>query len=318
MERGAAGAAPGAGVLMFSDVIVRPVSAPCQTGESPFWHPVEQVLYWCDVPARCLYRLEPVTGAVRRWDFESELSACAPILGGGLLLAMRDGLWRFDADAFRLHRVAAPPYSPAQQRFNDGKCDPMGRFWVGSLHDARENKAALYCFDQRRGRDAMVERVGGMANVNGLACSPDAKTLYWADTKAHAVYAARLELASGELSARRVFHQFAVRAESQALDTYGGRPDGAAVDVEGCYWVALYEGARLVRLSPSGELLQVLPLPVLCPTMPCFGGPDLKTLYITTARAHRPAAELLDMPLSGCVLSVEVPVAGLPVNFAQI
>lgn len=299
----------------LSDVIVRPVSAPCQTGESPFWHPVEQVLYWCDVPARCLYRLEPATGAVRRWDFESELSACAPILGGGVLLAMRDGIWRFDPEAFRLHRMAPPPYPPTEQRFNDGKCDAMGRFWVGALHDARENKAGLYCFDRRRGRHAMTQCVGGMANVNGLGWSPDARTLYWADTKAHTVFAADHDPATGELSARRMFHQFAVRVEGAP---YGGRPDGAAVDVEGCYWVALYEGGRLVRLSPEGELIQELPLPVRCPTMPCFGGPHLKTLYITTARAHRPAAELQDMPLSGCVLSVDMPVAGLPVNFALI
>lgn len=305
-------------MLLDANAIVRPVSAPCETGESPFWHSVEQALYWCDVPARSLYRLDPGTGGIRRWDFESELSACAPILGGGLLLAMRDGLWRFDPDGFRLNRVAAPPYPEAEQRFNDGKCDALGRLWVGTLHDTRQNEAALYCFDRRRGRHALVQRVGGMANVNGIAWSPDARVLYWADTKAHTVYAANHELSTGELSARHVFHQFAQRHVNEPLTTYGGRPDGAAVDVEGCYWVAMYEGGRLLRLSPAGQVVGELPLPVRCPTMPCFGGPDLKTLYITSARSHRPAAELVDMPLSGCVLSVPVEVAGLPVNFAQL
>lgn len=296
--------------------VVRPVSAPCQTGESPFWHPEAQCLYWCDVPAHRLFRLDPATGASRHWDFESEVSACAPILGGGVMLAMRDGLWRFDPEGFRLHRVAKPPYNPAEQRFNDGKADPAGRFWVGTLHDARENKAALYCFD--RGQRALVERASGMANVNGLAWSPDGRTLYWADTKAHTVYAADHDPATGELSRRRVFHAFAPRTPAQPIEAYGGRPDGAAVDTEGCYWVSMYEGAQLVRLSPLGEAIGRLSLPVRCPTMPCFGGHDLKTLFIATARAHRPADELAEMPLSGCLLSVAVQVAGLPVNYAVL
>jgi sugar lactone lactonase YvrE len=304
--------------LLSADAVVRPVSSPCQTGESPFWHPEEQALYWVDVAARCLYRLDPSSGASRRWDFESEVSACAPLLGGGLLLAMRDGIWRFDARRFRLHRMAPPPYDPRELRFNDAKADAVGRFWVGTIHDARANQAALYCYDRRRGsRHAMGLRATGMANVNGIAWSPDARTLYWADTKAHTLYAADHEPASGELSQRRVFHAFAPRTPGLPIEAYGGRPDGAAMDVEGCYWVAMYEGAQVLRLSPAGEVVGRLPLPVQCPTMPCFGGHDLKTLYITTASAHRSAAELAQMPLSGCVLSVPVPVAGLPVNYAQ-
>ena len=98
---------------------------------------------------------------------------------------------------------------------------------------------------------------------------------------------------------------------------YGGRPDGAAVDAEGCYWVAMFEGARVLRLSPQGEILQELPLPAQCPTMPCFGGEDLKTLYVTTARHKRGAQELADYPQSGCVFSTRVSVPGLPVNFFQ-
>lgn len=303
---------------LWPEALIRPVSPPCQTGESPFWHPQEQVLYWVDIPARCLHCLDPVSGASRRWDFESEVSACAPLLGGGVLLAMRDGLWRFDPGRFRLHRVAEPPYDPARQRFNDGKADAAGRFWVGSIHDARENKAALYCFDRRRGRHAMSCRADGMANVNGLAWSPDGRTMYWSDTKAHTVFAADHDPATGELSHRRVFHAATPRLPGQPLEAYAGRPDGAAVDAQGCYWVAMYEGAQLLRLSAQGELLERLSLPVRCPTMPCFGGADLRTLFITTASAHRPVDELARMPLSGCVLSVAVEVPGLPVNYAVL
>jgi sugar lactone lactonase YvrE len=115
----------------------------------------------------------------------------------------------------------------------------------------------------------------------------------------------------------RVFHQFPAKpAGWQPGDPgYGGRPDGAAVDVEGHYWVAMFEGGRLLRLSPSGEVVAEFPLPARCPTMPCFGGPDGRTLYVTTARHGRPAAELEALPHSGCVLAARVEVPGLPANF---
>jgi sugar lactone lactonase YvrE len=142
--------------------------------------------------------------------------------------------------------------------------------------------------------------------------------MYWSDTKAHTVFAFDFDPASGALSRQRVFASFPVRQAGQPLDSYGGRPDGAAVDAEGCYWVAMFEGQRVLRLSPRGELLRDVPLPVRCPTMPCFGGADLTTLYVTTARHNRPEAELAAQPLAGCVLALELDVPGLPVNFCSM
>ena len=118
----------------------------------------------------------------------------------------------------------------------------------------------------------------------------------------------------GSLSRRRVFRQFEPRAEGQPLSSYGGRPDGAAVDAEGCYWSAQYEGGRLLRIAPSGQVLAEVPTPALCPTMPCFGGADLKTLFITTARHGRSQAELAQYPGAGCVWAMRVEVAGLGVK----
>jgi sugar lactone lactonase YvrE len=164
-----------------------------------------------------------------------------------------------------------------------------------------------------------LDRMAGDITVsNGLAWSPDARTLYWADTKAHTVYALDFDVADGSVSRRRVFAQFPAKAPEQSLDGYGGRPDGAAVDAEGGYWVAMFEGARLLRFAADGALTREVPLPVRCPTMPCFGGTDLKTLFITTAREKRPADELAREPLSGCVLQLRVAVPGLPANFASI
>ena len=135
---------------------------------------------------------------------------------------------------------------------------------------------------------------------------------------AHTVFTFDFERAGGALSNRRVFVQFAPKVVGQDLSGYGGRPDGAAVDCEGHYWVAMFEGARVLRIAPDGSVSREIALPVRCPTMPCFGGADLKTLYITTARDKRPAEELAREPLAGCVLTLRVDVPGLPANLARL
>jgi sugar lactone lactonase YvrE len=292
-----------------------PGVAPSVLGESPLWHPAEQVLYWCDIPGHALNRFDPKTGAHTRWPFETDVACCAPLMGGGLLLALRTGLVRFDKRTGEHETLLGkPPYDPKSERFNDGKADPQGRMWVGTIHEPREPKAALY-----RWADGELERMAdGVTVSNGLAWSPDARTMYWSDTKAHTVYALDFETGDGGISHRRVFAQFPVRQAGQDLATYGGRPDGAAMDSQGHYWCAMFEGARVLRIAPDGRVVQEIELPVRCPTMPCFGGADLKTLYITTARENRPADELAREPLAGCVLQMRVDVPGSPANFARL
>ena len=299
--------------VLTAEITALPV-APSLLGESPLWHPDEKLLYWCDIPGQQLNRFDPTSGRHDAWPLPCEPTCCAPLLGGGLLLAMRDGLWRFDARTGQRHPVANAPYDTATQRFNDGKADPQGRFWVGTIDDQRQPRAALY----RLAGGALQTMADGITVSNGLAFSPDGSTLYWADTKAAVVYAFDFDGGSGNLARRRVFQQFAPRDPGQPMAVYGGRPDGAAVDAEGAYWVAMFEGQRLLRFAPDGGLLAELPLPVRCPTMPCFGGTDLKTLYITTARENRPADELAAQPLAGCVLTLRVEVPGLPAHVARL
>lgn len=286
--------------------------APSLLGESPMWHPGEGALYWCDIPGFKLNRFEPASNLHQSWAFETDVACCAPLLGGDLLLGMRDGLWRFNLQHSKRHPLLKSlPYDPALERFNDGKADPQGRYWVGTIYEPRDPPlAALYRFS----RGQIAKMADGITTSNGLGWSPDGRTMYWSDTKAHLVYALDFEPADGSVSKRRVFARFAAKGEEPV---YGGRPDGAAVDAEGCYWVSMFEGARVLRLSPAGEVLRVVPLPAQCPTMPCFGGPDLKTLYVTTARQGRPVQELAALPFSGCVLQLRVDVPGLPVNFAR-
>ena len=288
---------------------------PSLLGESPLWHPSEQVLYWCDIPGHKLNCFDPADGSHREWAFDTDVACCAPLQDGGLLLALRSGLVRFDPSTGRSTPLADAPYDTAHERFNDGKADPLGRFWVGTIYEPRDPpRAALYRFAAGR----LDKMASDITVSNGLAWSPDARTLYWADTKAHMVAALDYDIGDGSLAHRRVFTQFPVKTPDQPLASYGGRPDGAAVDAEGGYWVAMFEGARLLRFSPDGRLTREEKLPVRCPTMPCFGGRDLKTLYVTTSREKRPADELAQEPLAGCVLQLRVEVPGLPAHFALI
>lgn len=287
---------------------------PSLLGESPVWHPDDGALWWSDIPGRMLNRWHAASGAHRDWPLPCEAGCIAPLPHGQWLLAMRDGLWRFDPASGARERLAEPPYDPARERFNDGKADALGRLWAGTIYEPRDAaNAALYRFD----KGTLQRQADGITVSNGLAFSPDARTLYWADTKSHCIHAFDFDLQAGTLSRQREFARFALKAPGQDLATYGGRPDGAAVDVEGAYWTAMFEGQRLLRLAPDGRVLREVPLPVRCPTMPCFGGAGLRTLFITTSRENRPADELAGQPWAGCVLRLRVDVPGLPVNFAK-
>jgi len=299
--------------MLTGDDVRVAVPAAALLGESPVWHPGEQVLYYADIPGHKLQRFDPKTGDLQHWEFDTDVASLAPRMNGTLLLAMRDGLWHFDPSSGERALVAKPGYDPATERFNDGKADPQGRFWVGTIYEPRVPAlASLNCFANGK----LTKKVEGITVSNGLAWSPNGRTIHWSDTKAHTIYAADFDPQSGALSRQRVFANFGLKQPGQPLDTYGGRPDGAAMDAEGCYWAAMFEGQRIIRLSPDGEVIREVRLPVRCPTMPCFGGPDLRTIYITTSRENRPQAELIEQPYAGCVLALEVDVPGLPVNFA--
>jgi sugar lactone lactonase YvrE len=291
--------------------------------ESPFWHPLEQRLYWVDIPGRRLARVKvrpdtqaPIQtdGPVEYWPVPEEPGCMAPVQGGGIIVALRDGIYLGTTWGVSLTLLAPAPYDTTRMRFNDGKCDTQGRFWAGSLYEPKDQAlGTLYMLDGQ-GLHAMQ---GGVTTANGLAWSPDGRTAYWADTAAHQVRAFEVDAASGQLTNARVFYQATPKPAGWAWGSatlYGGRPDGAAVDSEGCYWSAQYEGGRLLRFSPKGEVLAEVRTPTLCPTMPCFGGADLKTLFITTSRQGRSEAELAQYPGSGCVWAMRVEVAGVPVN----
>lgn len=297
-------------------------AGPDALGESPFWHPLEQRLYWVDVEGRAVRRLDPGTGRCETWTLPQEPGCIAPAASGGLVLALRDGIYRARSWGGPLVPVVRFRHA-AHSRFNDGKADPAGRFWAGTYYEPKDaRKADLYCVDCRPGNGSggqpIVQlKATNAMNSNGLAWSPDGHTLYWADTAAHRIHAWDWEPRGNAMRRHRVFHDFPPRPAGwqPGQPGYGGRPDGAAMDAQGHYWCAMYEGGRLLRLSPAGEVVAEFEVPARCPTMPCFGGPDLRTLYLTSARHARPAEELAVWPDSGCVFAAPVEVPGLPVHF---
>lgn len=284
--------------------------APMDVGECPLWHPVESSIYWVDIGGFTIHRLHPSTGAHREWRMPSEPSALALNATGGLVVAMRSGFAHFNPDTSSLTPIAPAPYDTATTRFNDGRVDAAGRFWVGTIYEPRDQQAAqMFCLEKGK---VELKWSGGMTNSNGLAFSLDGSQMYHADTASHRIDRYQFDPATGQVSDPELFQRFS----SDKTHNYGGRPDGAAVDSEGAYWIAMFEGGRLLRFSPNGDLLREVKLPLRCPTMLAFGGDDLRTLYITSA-GHRPAAEIEQYPLTGRLLSLPVDVAGRVENAYQ-
>jgi sugar lactone lactonase YvrE len=271
-------------------------------GESPLWVPEEKALYWVDIEGFAVHRLR--SGEHASWKMASEPSTLARNAGGGLVVAMRTGFALLDTETGALRDIAPSPFDRSTTRFNDGKVDAAGRFWVGTIYEPRDKQAAeMYVLERGKVRLAWS---GGMTTSNGLAFSPDNRFMYHADTPSHRITRFDFDALTGNVGNQQEVCAF---SKDKAAPDYGGRPDGAAVDSEGNYWVAMFEGARVLKLSPAGDQLEEIRLPVKCPTMVAFGGADLRTLYVTSAGNRKPE-ELAEYPLSGRLLSVRVPVAG--------
>jgi len=277
------------------------LDARAELGEGPRWHGAEQRLYWVDIARQELHRFDPATGTDEHRRFDQPVGCFAFRRGGGLLLAMKDGLALLDAWSAEPRPFGAQLFAEMPDlRFNDGRTDPAGRFWVGSVNTAKSARnAALYRVDP----DAAISWVeGDMLTCNGAAFSADGRAFRHADTPSHALRGYDVDPVAGRLSGRRILHRF---------EQGKGRPDGGSFDAEGCYWSALFDGGRVVRLSGVGEILQTVPLPVSRPTMIAFGGPDLRTAYVTSARAGLSEADLASQPHAGAILSFPVEVPGL-------
>lgn len=280
-------------------------ATPMQLGESPLWSATEQALYWIDIPDCTIHRLHSGTGTHQSWPVPAQPGSLCLHAGGGLVVALRTGLYHLNTVSGALAMLSPAPYDTTVIRFNDGRCDNQGRFWTGSLYEPKTHAGAtLY----RYHRGKLHDMGCAVTTSNGVAITPDNTLLYHADTAAHLIRRYQLSH-NGDIMQQEVWQTFPSDKTSAA---YIGRPDGATIDADGNYWIAMFEGGRILQFSPQGDILADIALPVRCPTMVTFGGDDLRTLFITTARRGRPDDELARYPLSGCVLSLRTSTAGLP------
>ena len=276
----------------------------CAVGESPVWHAGEQAWYWVDIPVRRIWRLDHRSGRLRCWRAAEMVACIAPRAEGGLIAGMVSGLFALDLlDDGGVHAapLAAPSELAPGMRFNDGRCDRQGRFWAGTMWmdmAAALPVGRLYRYDREAGLSPPL--VSGLVTQNGLAFAPDGRTMYLSDSHPtrRRVWAFDYDADSGEPYGQRLFVDMADMT---------GRPDGASVDIDGCYWVAGNDGGSLLRFTPAGALDRELALPFAKPSMPCFGGPDLDTMLITSIAA--PGRE--DDPIAGAVVLVRPGVRGV-------
>jgi sugar lactone lactonase YvrE len=270
-------------------------------GEGPVWSPKEQSLYWVDIVAPTVHRLNETTGEIRTWRLPSEVGSMALRRGGGAVVALRSGFHLLDLETGAVTLLIDPEADRPTNRFNDGKCDRQGRFWAGTLEDAEQDPAgSLYRLDAAGGCERVL---GGIVCSNGLGWSPDGQTMYHTDSWQFRIDAWDFDPATGALQNRRPFVQ---------LPRGRVAPDGLTVDAEGCLWVATWDGWQVLRYAPDGSVDRIVDLPVPRPTSCTFGGPDLDRLYITSARRGLGEGTLAQAPLSGAVFVLEPGVRGLP------
>jgi sugar lactone lactonase YvrE len=279
---------------------MRMVTTPLDTlGESPVWCARHQLLYWVDIRGPSLCRLDRA-GTVTRWPMPDLIGAVMLRQGGGLIVGLRDGLYSFDPTSEELKLVFAVDESHAGNRINDSRCDRAGRIWFTTMWDfGLRQTGSLYRLDPDL---SCAQVLNGFTVPNAVCFSPAGDRTYIADTPIGTIDSLATDPGTGTVSSR---------INLVAAGLAPGKPDGAAVDSEGFIWNARYGGAALARFAPDGRLDRIVPLPVKNPTACAFGGPDLATLFVTTARQGLDDEELAAEPMAGAVLAFEPGVRGL-------
>ncbi len=269
-------------------------------GEVPRWHPIERALYWIDAFKPAIHRLDPESGKLESWTPPERLGSFAPRAGGGLLIAGRGGLAQYDPASGTLDRIIDPENGGAVNILNDGRCDRHGRFWVGSMTKTMERASGRLYRLERGHLDAVDD---GIWVANGVCWSPDDRRMYFADSHVKTIFVYDFDLAAGTIGPRRIF---------ATMDNRPGVPDGSSVDAEGFIWNAVFDGGCVVRYAPNGRISRTVQLPVSRPTACAFGGADLATLYVTTARFRLAPDKLAAEADAGGLLALHVGAKGLP------
>lgn len=286
----------------MSDVIQCVVPCHNQLGEGPVWSEQHQALFWVDIKKHELHQWTPSTNTHKHSQLTEQASSLAVQNASTLLVATATGLYDFSlhTGAMKLRQRLEP--DRPNNRSNEGKCDPSGRFWVGTMDDTEQAQSgALYMYNQA---GELIQHLDGIGISNTLAWSPTQTTMYFADSMAKSIYAFDFDPLTGTPSNQRLFY-----------DTKGeaATPDGSAIDAEGYLWNCQWDGWRIVRIAPDGSVDREIELPVQRPTSCAFGGKDGSTLYITSARIGLTPEQLETQPHAGGVFMLETDIQGGPV-----
>ncbi|MEO1225310.1 MAG: SMP-30/gluconolactonase/LRE family protein [Pseudomonadota bacterium] len=270
-------------------------------GEGPFWSVAEKRLYWVDILAPAVMRADHGKQIAESVAVPEMVSAVVARRRGGMIAATQHGIKALDLETGAMSAIANPEAARPGNRFNDAKCDRVGRLWAGTLaSDTSPGEGKLYRLDPDHTISCMD---AGFHVSNGLGFSPDDRRMYFTDTGKHLIYQYDFDLASGWIENRRVFHH---------LPEDSGAPNGMTVDAQGFVWSALWDGWCVTRYDPDGKVERVINLPVPRPTSCIFGGPNLDILYVTSARIRLSSQQLREAPLSGSVFAINAGVSGLP------
>ncbi len=272
-------------------------------GESPIWDPKSGRLFLVDIKGQAIHILDPAGDAYRSFDLPDMVTSLSTRAAGGLILTLRKTFAFFDPETGALEILADPEPDRPDNRFNDGKCDRQGRLWAGTMgaKDWLAETGALYRFNADQRITCMQDRV---KCSNGTGWSPDGRTMYHTESFRYTIFAYDFDPPSGEIANRRPFAPIDAAA--------GGFPDGLTVDAEGFVWSAQPVWGRLVRYDPDGRIERIIELPVSRGTSCIFGGPDYRTLFVTTATETLTPEQLREEPLAGSLLALEPGMQGLP------
>lgn len=269
-------------------------------GEGPLWDDRQKALFFVDIEGRKLHRVT-MEGQDTAWDMPSRIGTVGLTQGSRLIVALEEGLHLFDPDTGALEFFVQPETDRTGNRGNDGKPDPAGNMWLGTMPMEKDKVGALYRIRSDKSTENVID---GLKCANGLGWSPDHKTMYFIDTPSKAVWAFDYEEASGEISNQRVVVDFTNVAPEE------GGPDGMTVDAEGKLWVAQWGGCQVARYDNiTGEKLMKVEVPAPCTSCPTFGGENLDKLFITTAAFGKEK-----FPLAGSLFSADVGVKGMKAN----
>lgn len=279
-----------------------------QLGEGPVWDEKLGELFWVDIEGRKLHRYRPSDGKKIEYPLEQKIGAAVPAEDGTWILALEDGFYRFNLETQHCALIAHTQDANPVNRLNDGKCDPTGRFWAGTMSAKWQRDGNLYSLEAD---NSLKPRLSGVVCSNGLAWNADSTIMYYIDSVERVINAFNYDAATGEITNRR--------AVVTCGDDERGGPDGMSIDSEGMLWAGHWGGWQVSRWNPlTGEKLATVEVPVKNVTSCAFGGENMDELYITTAIAGNEGDDLSEQPLAGGLFRVKVPVKGLPIHRSRV